>query len=176
LFGAQSSHNKDDYDLYLVNWDCSLLRKITYFKYRFFTIADISDDGKRIVFFYGGKKRQGIGTYFIHSDGTGLKYLKSKLSGRVDFEDMDPKGKRILHRYKYLAIMMELQTEKELIILHPEMPGYASSNESFMDFPYFPSFWIPRFMVGNKVIFTGTPKGRVWREFYLLDFSQSEIK
>jgi hypothetical protein len=176
LFGAQSSATKDDYDLYLVNWDGSKLRKITDFKDRFFTIADISDDGKRIVFFYGGKNRQGIGTYSIYADGTGLKYLRSKVADRVDFEDMDSKGKRILHRYKYFGILMDLYTQKEVVILHPEMMGYAGSNGTFMDFPYFLSFWNPRFMAEDKVIITGTPKGRIWREFYLLDFTLSDIK
>jgi hypothetical protein len=98
------------------------------------------------------------------------------VADRVDFEDMDSKGKRILHRYKYFGILMDLYTKKEVVILHPEMMGYAGSNGTFMDFPYFLSFWNPRFMAEDKVIITGTPKGRIWREFYLLDFTLSDIK
>jgi hypothetical protein len=176
LFGAQSSAAKDDYDLYFVNWDGSGLRKITDFKDRFFTFADISDDGKRILFFYGGKKRQGPGSYFIYSDETGLKYLRSKTADRVDFEDMDPNGNRILYRHKYFGIAMDLDSTKEVVIVHPQMPGYAGGNETFMDFPYFPSFWNPRIMTENRVIITGTPKGRVWREFYLLKLTMSDSK
>jgi hypothetical protein len=71
---------------------------------------------------------------------------------------------------------MNLNTKKEVVILHPEMMGYEGSNGTFMDFPYFLSFWNPRFMADNKVIITGTPRGRIWRELYLLDFTLPDIK
>jgi len=176
LIGAQSSVEKDDYDLYLMNWEGSALKKITDFRDRFFTLADLSNDGQQIVFFYGGKKRQGIGTYIISSDGTGLEYLKSIVADRVDFEDMDSKGKRILYRHKNSGILMDLESKKETIIFHPKTPGYASSEGHFMDFPNFPSFWNPHIMTEDEVIITGTPKGRVWREFYLLTFTHPDIE
>ena len=176
LFGAQSSAEKDDYDLYLMNWDGTGLKKVTDFKDRFFTLADLSNDGKQIIFFYGGKKRQGIGTYTIRSDGTGLEYLNSKVADRVDFEDMDPKGKRMAYRHKDSGIFMDLESKKEAIIFHPKTPGYASSEGHFMDFPNFPSFWNPHIMTEDEVIITGTPKGRVWREFYLLTFIHPDIE
>ena len=159
-----------------MNWDGTGLKKVTDFKDRFFTLADLSNDGKQIIFFYGGKKRQGIGTYTIRSDGTGLEYLNSKVADRVDFEDMDPKGKRMAYRHKDSGIFMDLESKKEAIIFHPKTPGYASSEGHFMDFPNFPSFWNPHIMTEDEVIITGTPKGRVWREFYLLTFIHPDIE
>jgi hypothetical protein len=173
LFGARSSAAKDDFDLYLMNWDGSGLSRVTDFKDRFFTLADISNDGQRIIFFYAGKKHQGPGTYLINSDGTGLKYLRSKFADRIDFEDMDPNGNRILYRHKYFGIAMDLDITNEVVVLRPGMPGYAGSNETFMDFPYFPSFWNASIMTENKAIITGTPQGRSWREFYLLKLKPS---
>jgi Tol biopolymer transport system component len=64
VFGAQSSAEKTDYDLYVVNWDGEVIRKITDFHDRWFSLADISHDGEKIVFFYNGRKKQGIGTIF----------------------------------------------------------------------------------------------------------------
>lgn len=176
LFGAQSSADKDDYDLYLINWDGSGLKKVTNFRDRFFTMADLSDDGGEIVFFYSGEKQNGVGTYSVHPDGTGLEYLQSRLADRIVFEDLDPSGKKIVYRHNYLGIVMNLESKSEKVILHPKTPGYASSNESFMDFPYCPSFWEPNIMAGNNVIITGIPEGGFSREFFLLTIAPSDVE
>ncbi|GAI52090.1 unnamed protein product, partial [marine sediment metagenome] len=87
VFGAQSSTDKIDYDLYVVNWDGKEMRRITNFHDRWFSLADISHDGEKIVFFYNGRKKQGIGTYTVNGEGKELKYIKSRLAPRVELFD-----------------------------------------------------------------------------------------
>jgi hypothetical protein len=71
-------------------------------------------------------------------------------------------------------MVMDLKNKREEIIFNPQTPGYAGTGESFMDFPYFPSFWNPRIMNKERVIITGIPEGGVSREFYLLKFISKE--
>ncbi len=174
LFGAQSSPDTDDYDLYISDWKEGGLKKITDFQDRYFTMADLSDDGERVVFFYSGKKKSGIGTYAANADGSGLTYVQAKAGGWfVLYEDVDATGHMIVARHKYFGFVVNLDRNEEKVVLNPSVPGYVSANESFMDFPYFPSFWNPNIMARNALVVTGIPEGRMTREFYLLEYTFS---
>ena len=63
VFGAQSSEDKTDFDLYSVSWNGKGIKRITDFHDRWFSLADISHDGKLVVFSYNGKKIDGMGKY-----------------------------------------------------------------------------------------------------------------
>jgi hypothetical protein len=169
VFGAQSSENKTDYDLYTVGWDGRALKRITDFHDRWFSLADISDSGKTVVFYYTGKKEQGMGTYSIHTDGSGLKYLESNVSPRIELYDLSGNGRYILYKHVYKGMVFDFQTGKEMKAFDEGTPGYIQGITP-MDFPRHPAFWGPRIMSfkGDRVLLVGPPSGKDTPEIYLL--------
>jgi len=169
VFGAQSSADKIDYDLYVVNWDGEVIRKITDFHDRWFSLADISHDGEKIVFFYNGRKKQGIGTYTVNSEGKGLKYIKSGLAPRVELFDMSGDGQYILFKHIYKGMILNLNTGLEMVAFGESTPGYAKGLAP-MDFPRIPAFWNPKIISlrGGKALLVGPPQGKETPEIYML--------
>lgn len=169
VFGAQSSEDKTDYDLYTVGWDGQALKRITDFHDRWFSLADISDNGEIVVFFYNGKKEQGIGTYAIHTDGSGLKYLESSVGSRIELFDLSGNGRYILYKHVYTGMVLDLQTGKEMKAFDEGTPGYIKGIIP-MDFPRHPAFWGPRIMSfkGDRVLLVGPPSGKDTPEIHML--------
>jgi hypothetical protein len=169
VFGAQSSDEKTDYDLYVVGWNGEESRRITDFHDRWFSLADISDDGKKVVFFYNGRKKQGMGTYMIHTDGSGLKYLESTIAPRIDLFDMSGDGRIILYKHVYKGMALDLLAGKEKVAFDEKTPGYIKGLMP-MDFPRIPAFWGPRIMSfnGHRVLLVGPPQGKETPEIYML--------
>jgi len=169
VFGAQSSADKTDYDLYVVNWDGKELRRITDFRDRWFSLADISHDGEKIFFFYNGRKKQGIGTYAVNGGGKELKYIKSRLAPRVEFFDMSGDGLHILFKHIYKGMILSLNTGLEMVAFDEGTPGYAKGLTP-MDFPRIPAFWNPKIMSfkGDRALLVGPPQGKENPEIYML--------
>ena len=169
VFGAQSSTDKIDYDLYVVNWVGEEIRKITDFHDRWFSLADISHDGEKIVFFYNGRKKQGIGTYTVNGEGKGLKYIKSRLAPRVELFDMSGDGQYILFKHIYKGMILNLNTGLEMVAFGESTPGYAKGLTP-MDFPRIPAFWSPKIisLKGGKTLLVGPPQGKETPEIYML--------
>ncbi len=169
VFGAQSSSGKIDYDLYSTNWDGQEIKKMTDFHDRWFSLADISHDGKKVVFFYNGSKKQGIGTYSINSDGTGLKLLESSVAARVELFDMSGDGQFILFKHIYKGMIFDLHTGQEMVAFDENTPGYLRGMIP-MDFPRIPAFWAPKIMSfdGKRILLVGPPQGKQTPEIYLL--------
>lgn len=169
VFGAQSSENNTDYDLYTVEWNGQEIKQITNFHDRWFSLADISDNGEIILFFYNGKKEQGMGTYKIRADGSGLKCLESSISSRIEFFDLSGNGRYILYKHVYKGMIFDLQTGKEMMAYDEETPGYIKGIIP-MDFPRLPAFWGPRIMSfkGDKVLLVGPPLGTDTPEIHML--------
>lgn len=174
LFGAQSSEEKTDYDLYALQWSGEKMNKITDFNDRWFSLADISDDGKKVVFFYNGRKKQGMGTYLVHTDGSGLKYLESKLAPRIELFDMSGDGRTILYKNVYKGMALDLDTGKERVAFDEKTPGYQKGLMP-MDFPRIPAFWGPRIMSfkGDRVLLVGPPEGKDAPEIYMLQIDMN---
>jgi hypothetical protein len=169
VFGAQSSKDKTDYDLYTVGWDGQTLKRITDFHDRWFSLADISNNGKTVVFFYNGKKENGMGTYATHIDGSGLEYLESGVSPRIEFFDLSGNGRYILYKHVYKGMVFDLLTGKEMKAFDEGTPGYIKGIIP-MDFPRHPAFWGPRIMSfkGDKVLLVGPPSGKETPEIHML--------
>ncbi|NIO48390.1 MAG: hypothetical protein GTN73_02970 [Candidatus Aminicenantes bacterium] len=169
VFGAQSSADNTDYDLYVVNWDGEEKKKITDFHDRWFSLTDISHDGEKIVFFYNGIKKQGIGTYTVNGEGKELKYIKSRLAPRVEFFDMSGNGQYILFKHIYKGMILNLNTGLEIMAFDESTPGYAKGL-SPMDFPSIPAFWSPKIisLKGNRALLVGPPQGKETPEIYML--------
>jgi hypothetical protein len=170
VFGARVSVEKTDYDLFAAGWTGKEITKITSFHDRWFGQADISDNGKKIAFFYNGKKEQGIGTYIINTDGSGLEYLESETAPRVEFYDMSGDGRYILFKDIYQVKVLDLQESLEFTAFNENTPGYVSGMIP-MDFPRYPSFWSPRITNknGEVVLLAGPPQGKESPEIYLLN-------
>ena len=170
VFGAQCSGEKTDYDLYLTDWEGQVLKRLTDFHDRWFSLADIDDEGKRVVFYYNGSKNQGMGTYMVNSDGTGLKYLESKVAPRIELFQLSGNGRFILFKHIYKGIILDLQTGKEMVAFDENTPGYARGLFP-MDFPRLPAFWGPRIMSlkGNRILLIGPPQGKETPEIYMLE-------
>ena len=168
VFGAQSSADKLDYDLYVVNWDGKEMRRITDFHDRWFSLADISHDGEKIVFFYNGRKKQGIGTYTVNGEGKELKYIKSRLAPRVELFDMSGDGQYILFKHIYKGMILNLNTDLEMVAFDESTPGYAKGLTP-MDFPRIPAFWSPKIisLKGSKALLVGPPQGKETPEIYI---------
>ncbi len=169
VFGAQSSADKIDYDLYVMDWAGKDLRRVTDFQDRWFSLTDISHDGERIVFFYNGRKKQGMGTYTVSSSGRGLKHIKSALATRVELFDMSGDGRFVLFKHIYKGMVINLNTGAETVAFDENTPGYIKGVTP-MDFPRIPAFWSPKIMSfkGNRVLFVGPPQGKETPEIYML--------
>lgn len=169
VFGAQSSQDDTDYDLYVSDWQGTGIAKITDFKDRWFSQADMSLDGEKVIFYYNGKQKQGMGTYVVNIDGSGLKHLESRVSPRVEFFDMSGNGRYILFKHIYSGMVLDLVTGQEAVAFDDKTPGYATGLIP-MDFPGFPSFWSPRIMDfdGQRVLLVGSPSGKETPEIFLL--------
>lgn len=169
VFGAQSSADKIDYDLYTVNWNGKEMRRITDFHDRWFSLADISHDGEKIVFFYNGRKKQGIGTYTVNGGGKKLKYIKSRFAPRVELFDMSGDGQYILFKHIYKGMILNLNTGLEMVAFDESTPGYVKGLTP-MDFPRIPAFWSPKIMSlkGDRVLLIGPPQGKETPEIYML--------
>ena len=169
VFGAQSSSEKIDYDLYVTDWDGRDIKKITDFEDRWFSLADISQDGKRVVFFYNGGKKQGIGTYSINSDGTGLQFLESSVAARVELFGMSGDGQFILFKHIYKGMILDLHTSQEMVAFDENTPGYLRGLIP-MDFPRIPAFWLQRIISfnGKRILLVGPPQGKQTPEIYML--------
>lgn len=175
LFGAQSSDDSLDYDLYLADWEGTRVNKITDFHDRWFSLGELTRDGKAVVFFYTGKKKQGIGTYVVESEGWESVFLKSRFSGKVEYTDMSGDGRYVLFKHIYDGILLDRETNTEEVIFNPNTAGYVSGLVP-MDLPQFPAFWRPRIMDhgGDRILLAGLPDGKQSPEIYLLSFESDK--
>jgi Tol biopolymer transport system component len=169
LFGAQSSEEKADYDLYRMNVDTPRAQRVTSFRDRLFSFADISDNGDRVTFFYSGKKGDGVGTYTMNSDGTALRRVGSETVSRVDYDDVTGSGKTIVFQAPSGAYAIDVDQNHESLLFSRSTPGYVRSGVE-MGFPAYPSFWAPNFMSrdGSTLLLTGVPVGKDAAELYVL--------
>lgn len=171
LFGAQSSHDPLDYDLYLADWEGTQITKLTDFQDRWFSLAELSQDGKKIVVYYTGKKKQGIGTYLVDTEDSSISYLQSSISPKIEFFDLTGSGKYILYKHIYDGLFLDLETGEAGTVFDKNTPGYVSGLVP-MDFPRFPAFWGPRVanFDGKRILLAGIPEGKKSPEFYILSF------
>jgi hypothetical protein len=169
VFGAQGSDDPNDYDLYSAQWIDREIKRLTDFSDRWISLADISQDGQAVIFFYTGSKKQGIGTYRIKGDGNGLTYLKSSIKPRMDFFDVSGDGRFVLFKNIYQGYKLDLQTGEETIVFSDKTQGYIQGMIP-MDLPHYPSFWRPQIMnvSGDRVLLVGPPQGKESPEIYLL--------
>jgi hypothetical protein len=169
IFGAQTSEDPNDYDLYTADWNSQEIVKITDFSDRWFSLADITQDGQSVLFFYNGKKKKGIGTYRIDKQGTDLAYIGSQTAPRIEFFDMSGNGRFVLFKNIYQGKRMNLQTGEEIVAFSHKTEGYVQGITP-MDFPHYPSFWRPQIMSvsGERVLLVGPPQGKDSPEIYLL--------
>jgi len=169
VFGAQSSDDPNNYDLYTVQWMSKDIEQLTDFNDRWFSLADITQNGQEVLFFYNGRKKQGIGTYRINRNGTGLIYLESHFAPRIEFFDMSGDGRFAIFKNIYQGKKLNLQSGEEIVAFSDKTEGYVQGITP-MDFPYFPSFWRPQIMStsGKEVLLVGPPQGKDSPEIYLL--------
>jgi hypothetical protein len=175
LFGAQSSEDINDYDLYIGNWEGLEMRRITDFHDRWFSLADMSQAGEKVIFYYNGSKKRGIGTYSCNSDGSGLEYLESKATSKIEFYDLSGNGRYLFFKHIYTVMIRDLQDGREIVAFDERTPGYASGLVP-MDFPRAPAFWGPRIVSfsGDRVLLFGYPQGKTTPEIYILNLDLSE--
>ncbi len=169
IFGAQSSSDKNDYDLYLVGWDGAKMKRITEFHDRWFSLADISHDGQKVVFFYSGKTEKEIGTYEVRTDGSKLKYLESRITPQIEFFDMSGNGRYLLYKNIYKGMILDLDRGLERVAFDESTAGYVQGLFP-MDFPQFPAFWSPSIisLEGDRILLFGPPAAKEKPEVYLL--------
>lgn len=172
VFGAQSGDDKTDYDLYVMNWSGHGMKRITRFSDRWFSMADIDFNGNRVVFFYNGTKEQGIGTYQVMSDGSGLQKIISSSTPRIEFYGFAGKSPRLFYKNVYRGMMLDLSNGQEYVVLDSRVPGYVG-NVIPMDFPRVPAFCTPQGVSydGRRVLVSGPPTGRQSAELYLLSLN-----
>jgi len=169
VFGAQTSNDPNDYDLYTARWMSQDIVRLTDFSDRWFSLADTTQNGQSVVFFYTGKKKQGIGTYRIKNDGTDLKYLESHSASRIDFFDISGDGRFALFKNIYQGKRLNLHTGEEIVAFSDRTEGYVQGITP-MDFPHYPSFWKPQItsFSGETILLVGPPQGKDSPEIYLL--------
>ncbi len=173
VFGAQSSPDDTDYDLYVFDWQGTVMNKITDFKDRWFSQADMSRDGEKVIFYYNGRQKQGIGTYVINIDGSELRHLESRVSPRVEFFDMSGNGRYVLFKHIYSGMILDLLTGQEAPAFNDQTRGYIKGVVP-MDFPRLPAFWSPRIMDfdGRRILLVGPPQGKETPEIFLLSLGK----
>ena len=173
IFGAQSSNDDTDYDLYIMDWAGKDPQKLTDFHDRWFSMADTTFNGDKIIFYYNGKEKQGIGTYTINSDGSGLEYLTVNSDQRLEYFDISGDGRILLFKDIYRGKILNLQSFETSTAFEKGTQGYPQGTMP-MDFPGFPAFWNPKItsMDGRKIIITGFPQDTLTSELYLLSINK----
>ncbi|MFC2167130.1 hypothetical protein ACFLQZ_04115 [Acidobacteriota bacterium] len=169
VFGAQSSTEKTDYDLYTIGWTGDNLTKITDFKDRWFSLVDISRDGHNILFYYTGQKEKAIGSYLLQESGQEITFLQTPTGSRIEFFDMSGNGNTIAYLQGYSGKILDIETGIISTAFDENTEGYAEGI-SPMDFPRYPSFWCPKILSlsGDRVLLSGFPPGRASPEIYML--------
>jgi hypothetical protein len=173
IFGAQSSDDAADFDLYLSDWGGKQTERITDFHDRWFSLAELSQDGEKAVFLYTGKKKKGIGTYAIKTDGSGLEYMESKTAPRIEFRDLSGNGQSILFKSIYKGYLFDLKKGEVTLAFDESTPGYVVGDAP-MDFPPYPAFWNPCITdrEGKNILLVGPPEGKGNVEIFLLSFEE----
>jgi hypothetical protein len=169
IFGAQSSSKKTDYDLYSMDWTGEKLTKVTNFQDRWFSLADISQDGHQILFYYTGQKKQAIGSYLFQEDSQDIFYLRTSSGSRIEFFDMSGNGRFIAYLQGYTGKIFDTKTGIDYTAFDENTEGYAAGMAP-MDFPRIPSFWCPKILSrsGDRILLAGFPPGRASPEIYML--------
>ncbi|MBN1271712.1 MAG: hypothetical protein JXB26_05520 [Candidatus Aminicenantes bacterium] len=169
VFGARSSEDPLDYDLYIADTSNGKVARLTDFHDRWFSLADISFDAGRVVFYYSGGKKMGQGTYVLNGDGSDLRYLTTKAGTPIEFYDMSVDGQYILFKDVYAGILMNLETGEKITAFDENTQGYVSGIIP-MDFPKIPSFWTPVICSRNagRILLSGTPTENSHSEVYIL--------
>ncbi len=169
IFGAQSSSKKTDYDLYSMDWTGEKLTKVTNFQDRWFSLADISQDGHQILFYYTGQKKQAIGSYLFQEDSQDIFYLQTSSGSRIEFFDMSGNGRFIAYLQGYTGKIFDTKTGIDYTAFDENTEGYAAGMAP-MDFPRIPSFWCPEILSrsGDRILLAGFPPGRASPEIYML--------
>ncbi len=169
IFGAQSSPDKTDYDLYSMDWTGDNITKVTDFKDRWFSLADISHSGDQILFYYTGQKKQAIGSYLLQENSQDIKFLQTPSGSCIEFFDMSGNGNTVAYLQGYSGKIFDIQTGEAYTAFNENTDGYAKGI-SPMDFPRFPSFWCPKILnqTGDRILLIGFPAGRTSPEIYML--------
>ena len=175
IFGAQSSDDTTDYDLYLCDWEGKKIERITDFHDRWMSQAELSQDGEKVVFLYSGKKKNGIGTYVLNMDDLEPDYIESQVGPRLEFYDLSGNGQYILFKSIYKGFLFDLRTGRSILAFDENTMGYVSG-EIPMDFPPFPAFWSPQIMShdGKRILLVGPPQGKGNAEIFLLSFDEKQ--
>jgi hypothetical protein len=172
LFGANSSDDSLDFDLYIYDWTENGTHKVTNFHDRWFSQAELSGSGEKVVLYYTGKKKRGIGTYLVDvgTNESEALLVESEHSPRVEFFDVSGNGKVILHKHIYDGFLIDTDSGAEFVAFDRDTPGYVSALVP-MDFPGFPAFWGPHIMNhdGTIILLSGIPEGKNGPEIYLLN-------
>jgi hypothetical protein len=169
LFGAQSSDEKIDYDLYTMVWNGGDPVKRTDFFDRWFSLGAISRGGQKAVFYYTGQKKDGIGTYSLDMLKNEVVPLLTDSGKRIEFYALSGNGRYLLYKQTYTGVIRDLSTGVDWMAFNEKTPGYAAGSIP-MDFPRLPSFWCPQIMSdsGNKILLMGFPSGKSTPELYML--------
>ena len=177
VFGAQSSKDDTDFDLYVADWKGTAARKITEFSDRWFSMAELDFKGDRVLFYYNGKKNRGIGTYRVNRDGSGLQYIKSRIVERIELYGVSGDGSFLFHKNVYQGLLMSVESGREYLLFDGQTPEIARGI-SYLDFPRSPAFWTPQTisLKGKWLLLYGLPEGRQSPEIYLLSVDQLKIR
>ena len=169
LFGAQSSADKEDYDLYTMDADGKGIKKVTDIKDRWLVRGDLSNDGNTLSLFYSGRKLDGMGTYVSGFGKEGFRPLSSKFTDRVDFKELSGNGRRIVHRVQGHGLFV-IEAGGEEFQVFNERTGAIQGVKEGVDFPNFPSFWSPRFLsaTGDRAVVEAVPSGKERKELFLM--------
>jgi hypothetical protein len=175
LFGAQSTEDPIEYDLYICDWETGKIEKVSDFRDRWFSMAELSRDGEKIVFYYSGKKKQGIGTYLLRPATSDLQILESSHSPRVEFFDLSGNGRYVLYKHIYDGFLLDVTTGEESIAFNKDTQGYVHGLVP-MDFPRFPAFWGSHIISedGSRILLSGIPEGKKDPEVYLLAIEKKQ--
>lgn len=168
VFGAQSTAEKEDYDLYIMPSDGKGLEKMVTIKDRWIVRGDVSRDARTMVFFYSGRKMEGMGTYALEFGRKGMHQVLSKVTDRVDFREMSSDGKRIFHRVQGVGLFV-IQADGSEFQIVDERSSALQGIKSGLDFPGFPSFWGSRFVSakGDRILLEAVPIGKDRKELFL---------
>ncbi|MBW1803116.1 MAG: hypothetical protein JRJ85_20580 [Deltaproteobacteria bacterium] len=176
LFGAQSSEEKTDYDLYRIEINSEIVSRVTAFHDRLFSFADISDDGNIVTFYYAGKKLMGAGTYRVTAAGGNAQFVVAPPGeGRIDYDDATGTGEMMFYNTPRGAFSIDFKQDHNTLLFGPGTRGHVRSGIE-MDFPSYPSFWASTFVSddGQTVLLTGVPVGKDLVELYVLRVSDTK--
>ncbi len=176
LFGGKPTPKKGEYDLYLLDTSNGNVSRLTDFLDRPFARGKLMA-GKKVFFFYGGAKKEGVGTYFINPNKPKSFYFGGKGS-RSFLQGFGAGGENLYYTSGDRGAVYNLKSGLETTIFkRGNLIGINSNIQPCEGwrFPFYPSGFTPTIATagGSRFLATAICEQGQTPQFFLITLDKA---